>query len=193
MPSICEATAKFVLTNPSRTPVAGFFVAEAKEEVAPAGHHNVSNAGYESSSVGVVEDVEQPAVEHRVELFAQSRQDKGVPHFEANLEGALRRLFAGQSDGGWGGVDPRRLEPAGCSHESVLARPTPDVEHTTPDLARVDHSHKRALGSADVPRWRISLVGGVEIVRHPPVDGVPRPVIASLTTFKILRHHRFIQ
>jgi hypothetical protein len=113
-------------------------VAEAEQKVAAPRHDNGTKAGYESRSVIVIEDVEKSTVEHGVELRAKGRQVKCVPHFETSIKGASRRLLPGQTDGGWGSIDPDRLESSACSQEGVLASSATDVEHSASDLASVD-------------------------------------------------------
>jgi hypothetical protein len=54
---------------------------------------------------GVVEDVEQPAVDDGVEGLAERVEVEGVEHLEAGVDAALGGLAAGDLDGARGDVD----------------------------------------------------------------------------------------
>ena len=68
--------------------------------------------------------------------------------------------------------------------------PAPNVEHVTVDLASFDQAHEGGLGSADVPRRRTPLVGGVEIgyLRGLQGDTVDDPVLTPLAPFGVVGH-----
>ena len=80
-----------------------------------------------------------------------------------SIKGASLRLLPGQTDGGWGSIDPGGLESSSCSQKGVLAGSTTYIEHPAANLVGVDQSHEGGLGSTDVPRRRAPLIRRIEV------------------------------
>ena len=120
-------------------------------------------------ALAVVEDVEEPAVEHRVELLPQINEAKGVRDDEASLEAPFDGLRLRQLDGPRRRVDPHSLEAERGRHEGVLAGATTDVEHPADQAPGRGQAIEGRLGSPDVPRRGAVGVDGVEVV----AEGVP--------------------
>jgi hypothetical protein len=74
-------------------------VTEAQHVIAPADHQSAPHAD-ERGPVVVVEDVEQSAVQHGVECFAERGQVQGIPHEKATSQTSVVGLSSGAGDGG---------------------------------------------------------------------------------------------
>jgi hypothetical protein len=71
---MAEGGAQFVLAHPARPGVPGLTVAEADQVAEPARAQHRRQAGHIPAAVLVVEDVEDAAVDDRVEVQAEIRQ-----------------------------------------------------------------------------------------------------------------------
>src|SRR5207253_2633177 len=103
-------------------PITRLPIAEAQHEVAATRRDRGAEAVDEPGTVVVVEDVEQPAVEHGVELLAKRAQLQGIAHEEAGTQLPVAGLALGDGDSGRSGVDAGGGEPQARNHERVLAR-----------------------------------------------------------------------
>src|SRR5205807_4600340 len=161
-PTVGKAVPDLPFGHPSGPPVPRLAVAEAQHEVAAARGEGGAEAVDEPGPVVIVEDVEQPAVEHGVELRAERAQLHRIPHEEPGGETPLPRLGLGDGDGGRGGIDAGGRKPEARSHERVLARSTADVEHTSLQRPRLRQLEEGRLRTADVP-GRCTGVRGIEV------------------------------
>ena len=80
--------------------------------------------------------MEEPAVEHGVELIAKRVQRKGIADEEASGHTALVRLGIGEADRARRDVDSSGVQPELGSHQHVLARATADVEDAPGEARR---------------------------------------------------------
>ena len=110
----------------------------------------------------VVEDVEEAAVEDRVESLAERRQIERVGDDEADGHRAVAGLGLGELDGGRREIDPDGGQAEVRGHDRVLAGPAADVEDATDERAGVSERLEGRLRSADVPRRSEALVHRVE-------------------------------
>lgn len=60
-------------------------------------------------ALAVIQDVEEPAVEHGIELLTQINEAKGICDDEAHVYASFSRLRLGQLDGPQRHVDPHRF------------------------------------------------------------------------------------
>lgn len=72
-PPLGEAGANLLPRDSARSPITGLALTEAQHVVAPASRDDRRQALHIPCPIVVVEDVEEPAVEHGVELLAQLR------------------------------------------------------------------------------------------------------------------------
>src|SRR5205807_576123 len=140
---------------------------EAQHVVSTPGGDRGSQTLDEAGPVVVVEHVEQPAVEDGVEALPKSRKLQGVGHEEAGPQPSLLGLGLRLGDGGGGGVHAGGVQAQGGGHEGVLPRPAADVQHPSPQGARLGQGDIGGLGPADVPR-RGARVHHVELVALGP-------------------------
>src|ERR1039457_2936146 len=122
----------------------------------------------ERTAVVVVEDVEQAAIQHSVELLVERSQLQGIMDQEAHGQAAVAGLGFGKSDCGRSRIDASRLQSHAGGHESVLAGPATHVQDPASNGARFHQRQKGRLRPPDVPRGRASIEG-VKIL------GPPRP------------------
>src|SRR2546426_5699779 len=104
-PSVDETGPDLVLGDAARSPVARLELAEAEHEVAATDGDHRSQVVDERWAVVVLEDVEQSAVEHRVELFIKGGQFEGVPDQEAGAATPVPGFALGGLDGACGHID----------------------------------------------------------------------------------------
>ncbi len=81
----------------------------AEHVIATTRRDHFSQAGDIALALAVIEDVEEPAVEHGVELLTQINEAKGICDDEARLHAPFGRLRLGQLDGPHRHVDPPPL------------------------------------------------------------------------------------
>jgi hypothetical protein len=84
---------------------------------------------------GVVEDVEQPAVDDGVEGLAERVEVAGVEHLEAGVDAAQGRLAAGELDGAPGDVDTDGASVVERGEDGVLAGAAAGVLRARPARA----------------------------------------------------------
>ena len=117
------------------TPVAGLTVAEAHEVKvatrAKGGMHSRDVLG----ASGVVEDVEQPAVNDGVEGLAKPVEVERVEHLEAGVDAALGGLVAGDLDGAGRDVDAESAGAMEGCKDGVLAGAAAGVEQCPTERA----------------------------------------------------------
>src|ERR1700677_3869689 len=82
-PPLREGSPNLVLSHSARPPVAALEVAEAKHVIPATRTNHCSQTVDVTLSLAVIENVEEPAVEHRVKLFAQINEAKSVAYQEA--------------------------------------------------------------------------------------------------------------
>src|SRR5258708_27985470 len=112
----------------------------------------------------VVEDVEQPTVEDRLEGLAERVEAQRVEHLEDGLDTALIGLAPGDLDRALGDVDAEGLGTAASGKDRVLAGPAARVEESTGERAGVGQAENRGLWASDVPRRRRARVRVVPVV-----------------------------
>src|ERR1700722_17691783 len=98
-PSVGEGNANLVPRHPARPPITGLAVAETEHVITTTRWKYCGQALDVTRALVVIENVKEPAVEHRLELFAQSKEEKGVRHQESRRDAPLSRLRHGQFDG----------------------------------------------------------------------------------------------
>jgi hypothetical protein len=98
-PPVAEGSAQFVLADPARADVPRLPVAEAHQVAGTARAQHRRQALDIPGAVDVVEDVEQTAVDDRVEGQAQIGQAQRIADLEAGLDAARGRLLEGPLDG----------------------------------------------------------------------------------------------
>jgi hypothetical protein len=111
-------------------------------------------------ALAVIEDVEEPAIEHGIELHTEINEAKGICDDEARLYAPVGRLRLGQLDGPNRHVNPTASRP----HKGVLAGTTTDIEHPADQFPGRGQVLESWLGSPDVPRWGADRVDGIEVV-----------------------------
>ena len=122
-PAGAERGAQLDFGDAARTPVAGLAVAEAHEvKVATRAEDSVQSRDVPGAG-GVVEDVEQPAVDDRVEGLAERVEAERVEHLEAGVNAALGGLAAGDLDGARGDVDAEGV--GAWSAARIVCSPVP--------------------------------------------------------------------
>ena len=97
------------LGHPAWAPVARLAITETEHVIATTRRNHFCQAVDVALAVIVIEDVEEPAVEHRVELLAQINETECIRHQEARLDAPLGRLGLCQVDGLRREVDPHRF------------------------------------------------------------------------------------
>ena len=112
----------------------------------------------------VVEYVEQPAVEDRVEGLAERIEAHRVEHLEGGIDPPLSGLALGDLDRARGDVDAKGVGTAKCSENRVLASPAARVEEGAGERIGVGEAEKNGLRAADVPRRQRADVGAVPVV-----------------------------
>jgi hypothetical protein len=154
-------------------------IAEAEHEVAAARREYGPQPGDVRGAVGRVEDMEEPAVEHGVELLAQVCQLAGVMAQEAGTETSFPCLALGGAQGSDGEVGAGGVETEAGGHERVFAGSATEVEDAATDSTRLGEDEKGGLGASDVPGRAV----GVEIVglsrRWPPGPWSGGPVMRT--------------
>jgi hypothetical protein len=80
-----------------------------------------------SSALLFVKDVEQPRVDHGIELLTQGTQVEGIAHEEPDGEAASTRLVSGDGDRLRGRIDAGGLETPCRREQGMLARPTTHI------------------------------------------------------------------
>jgi hypothetical protein len=124
-------------------------------------------------AIVVIEHMEQPAVQHRVELLSQALEVDGVPYKEPRVQPPRPHLPLGDRDRRRGAVDTQRGEASLGCHQCVLAGSAANIQNAAVDLARVGDLDECGLRAADVPR-RLAQVARIEVVHGPPaVPGRP--------------------
>ena len=150
--------------TPAGTPVAGLAVAEAHEvKVATGAEDGVHSRDVPGAS-GVVEDVEQPAVDDGVEGLAERVEAKRVEHLEAGVDAALGGLAAGDLDGARGDVDAEGAGAVARGEDRVLAGAAAGVEQCAGERAGLGEADEGRLRAADVPWRRRAGVGVIPVV-----------------------------
>ncbi len=105
---------------------------------------------------GVVKDVEQPAVDDRVEGLAESVEAERVENLEDRPHAAFGGLAPGDPNRSWRDVDAEGVGAAAPGEDRVLAGPTAGVEQCARERAGVRQADKGGLWAADIPgrrRW----------------------------------------
>jgi hypothetical protein len=101
--------------------------------------------------LAVREDVEDAAVDERVEATGEAPELEHVLHLEVDPLIPGPGLGAGERDGAHGEVDPRHLGPVRREEERVLAAAAADVEHPADDGAPRGEELDEGLGTPDLP------------------------------------------
>ena len=94
VPAVGERFPDLPLGDPPRPLRAGLLVAEAEQEEPPARLGHMGQPGDVAGPILVVEDVEQAAVDHAVELAVEVRQRQGVHQEELGVQAPLLRPSA---------------------------------------------------------------------------------------------------
>src|SRR3954452_23687821 len=161
-PPVGEGADDLVAPDAAWSPVAGLAVTEAEQVAAPAGaEHGVQSIDV-TRPIVIVENVEQPAVDHHVEAGVGQRHGQHVARVEPDVETALSRLAPGAFDGNLRKVDAQRVRAVGRGQESVLAGAATGIEDVAGQQAGVGEPLDRRLRSMDVPRGvGVALVGRI--------------------------------
>jgi hypothetical protein len=114
--------------------------------------------------VGVVKDVEQPAVEDRVEALAERVEAQHVEHLEDGLDSALSGLAPSDFNRARGDIDAEGDGTTAGGQDRVFTSPASRVEKSTGEYASVGEAEKCGLWATDVPRWRRVLVKLIPVV-----------------------------
>ena len=104
-----NADPNLVWRHPTWPPVTWLAVAEADHVIKTTRGDHFSQADDVTLALAVIEDVEEPAIEHGVELLTQIDEAKGICDDEARLHAPFGRLRLGQLDGPHRRVDPHRF------------------------------------------------------------------------------------
>jgi len=110
------------------------------------------DSGYVAVPRGVVEDVEQSAVDDRVEYLIEGVELKRVEDPEASLDTALGCFAACRLNRHRRDVDAEGASAQAGSEDRVLASAATGVEKCPRERAQVGEPDERGLWSADVPR-----------------------------------------
>jgi hypothetical protein len=123
----------------------------------PAGAAGGVQARDVAGPVGVVEDVEQRAVDDGV-VDLSPAQIHRVGDLEAGVDALDGGVVAGLRDGGRRGVDPEHVVAKAGEQDRVLPGAAAHVEHLAADPARSFEFDDRGLRRTDHPRRRPGLV-----------------------------------
>jgi hypothetical protein len=141
-----------LLTHSTRTQGARLPLTKAEHVIAALRRNDGSQCSDISSAGVIVEHVEKPAVQNRVELFVEFRQSEGIPNQEPRRQTALAGLALRPIDSSGDGVDASGIQSKLGSHECMLTGSASNVQHASaqhPTLSQLDEGW---LGSPYVPR-----------------------------------------
>ena len=116
------------------------------------------------SVCGVVEDVEQPAVEDGFKGLTEGVDPKHVQDLEAGIDAAIGGLAAGDLDGSLGDVDAERFGAVTRGEDGVLAGAAAGIEQYASEQASLGEPDEGRLRAANVPRRSRSGVGVIPVV-----------------------------
>src|SRR5271157_4125037 len=170
LPSLVEAGPDFGPGYPARSESPRLTVTEAQHEVAAAWRDHRAEVLDEGTAVVVVEDVEQAAIQHSVELLIERSQLKGVMEQEVRGRAAVAGFGFSKSNCGRSRIDASGLQSHAGGHERVLACPATHVQDPASNSACFRQRQKGGLRPPDIPRGRAGI-GGVKILRPPRPHG----------------------
>ncbi len=128
---------------------------------------------YIAGAGGIVENVEQPAVEDGFKSLAEGADPKHVQDLEAGIDAAIGGFATGDPDGSRGDVDAYRFGVVTGSEDGVLAGAAAGIEQCASEQARLGEADEGRLRAANVPRRRRSGIGTIPIVRGVGCGHVP--------------------
>ena len=135
LPSTLEGVSDFLLGNPPRPLVSRLFVREAEEVQQSTMPMDFSQPADEHRTFFVGKGVEQPTVDHGVELPSQLVQLECVGNEKMSGTPSLSGFGLGSLDGNGHEVEPPRYVAPGCQIEKVLTGAAAHVENTAANLA----------------------------------------------------------
>jgi hypothetical protein len=163
LPSLVEAGPDFVPVYPARAERPQLTVAKTQHEVATTELDHRAEILDERTAVVVVEDVEQAAIQHSVELLVERSQLQGVMDQEVRGQAAVAGFGFCKSDCGRSRIDASRLQSHAGGHESMLAGPATHVQNPASNGARFRQRQKGRLRPPDIPS-RHAAIEGVKIL-----------------------------
>ena len=150
-----ESSLNLVVHHPARSPVARLAVTETEHVISTTRRNHCSQVVNVPLAFVVIENVEEPAVEYRIELFGQINKAKGVHHQESRFDAPLGRLPHRQLDGLCREIDPHHFV-AECSRQKGMLAGT---------AARIEHLPDQVPGAGQTVEGRLgrpmSQAGGV--------------------------------
>ena len=138
-PSLGEGTTNLVLSHPARSPITGLAVAETEHVIAATRWKHCGKALDVTLALAVIENVKQPAVEHRLEPFAQNKEAKGVRHQESRLDACSAAFVTAKSMAFAERSTPRTSWPSEATRSACSPVPHPassTLPTRSPALAR---------------------------------------------------------
>jgi hypothetical protein len=117
-----------------------------------------------SSAVVIVEYVEKPAVQNRVELFLELWQPEGIPDEEPCRQTAIAGFALRLIDRSDDGVDAGGIQSTLGSHERMLTGSASDIQHASAQHPTPSQLDEGWLWPPDVPRRRPGVIHRTEAV-----------------------------
>src|SRR5262245_65375452 len=93
--------------------------------------------------------LEQATIDHRLELFAESGERRGVVNNEPSDQTTLDRLLSRSGDPQWSRIDTKRVQSDRCCQQRVLTGAAPNIEHTADEPTLLGKARKCRLRMTD--------------------------------------------
>ena len=158
-----NAAAQLAFGDSARAPVTRLTVAEAHEVKVTAWPENGVEGGDVPGAGVIVEDVEEPAVDDRLEGLVERVEAQRVEHLEDGLDPAFSGLALGDLDRARGDVDAEGVGALARREDCVFAGPATRVKEGAGQRAGVSETEKGGLWAPNVPGRRRARVGSVPV------------------------------
>src|ERR1019366_1002956 len=178
-PPVAERLSELIFTDSAGAHVPGLAVAEAQQIARAAGCRDRRQAGDVPGPPLVVEDVEQPAVDDRVEADAELPEVHRVGDLEPGQHASLGGFPARLRDGARRKVDTHDVRAVPGGQQRVFPGAAACVEYPAAEHAAVRQADERGLRPAGVPWWRAAFdvyrvpVPWLRRHRYPPAGWSP--------------------
>src|ERR1039457_353750 len=178
-PPVAERLGELVLADPAGAHLSWLAVAETQQVAQAAGRRYRGQAGDVPCAPLIVEDVEQPAVDDRVEADAELPEVQRVGDLEPGRHASLGCFPARLRDGARRKVDTHDVRAVLGGQQRVFPGAAACVEYPAAEHAAVRQADERGLRPADVPWWRAAFdvyrvpVPWLRRHRYPPAGWSP--------------------
>src|SRR5262249_7638613 len=134
-PPALEGVADLCVSNAARSaPIRGLLIGEDKHDVEATGLDDIRQRRHVTSSVVVVEDVEDAAVDCGAKAVAEGTERKNIGDGERGGALPLLGLVSREIDGTGRQVDAEHFEAESREPDGVLTGSAPDVDHRRSEL-----------------------------------------------------------